>query len=412
MVRMVCTIFEIATRDQELWRKICFQYHDLFIWTQLIVPKDLYYFQDTPIYGIQDDLIYKLTGKLSTIKEKLSHNLSFSVFPWNRQAPSKMPITCKRIRIEYIKQHPDPEMAIIGKIKKIKNSIKEKELQNSKNSNIETKYRKKDDYNQRIKRFLELPSIFLLYAIIPFTIMLHLWIDKYIDIDIFWVFSPFIFVFILGFISMTIATFVSCSKFNFWNMIVYYFAFFVLIVPFTTVVFKITGILKCNYLTVFSPLIVIIGLMILAIVYVMTTQHFDNFDCFVLTFQLFATIFCSLLLVFIFYLSLKLDNQTSKSWPMIFSPLIIADFIPCLIPLSVLIFRSHLPVRNELCVSLLISIASFVILIPFIIFQILLILFLEGEYIKIFALVMIPVYIFDVVIFIIATLLLFGRFCT
>ncbi|KAJ6255076.1 fam11a [Anaeramoeba flamelloides] len=417
-IRLTCKKFAIASYDQELWRRVCFTHEHFFIWQSLHIPEPNFAFStNIQIVGIVDDLWNKLNFVCKKKKKGFKIRLPNPIFKICKNELTEfknkkiVPSTTRLSRLLYIQELEQPEQVLIEKISqinKIKKVVKSKIKQNK-------EIQKRNEHNLNFERGLlkitGIPLVIFLYSSIAFTILLNLYMIGRIDKKHrFWVCFPFVLGFSAVLLSITLTVIFLYSRYvRKQTLIVVMIEVFVML-PIALIILKITGLINWTYSQTFIPLFFTFLFCVITSLLYRIYRDLNYLHWYYIIGQVYLLLQIITPFLFLLFLALKLDSKVNWKWNSVFIPLFISGLTPFVGgSICGLIYKLFVN-RRELFFSLLLCLAIFAVHLPAIIFEILLILFLETDSIPSFSYVMIPIYFFDFFIFIFATFLGFFWF--
>ncbi|KAJ3449852.1 hypothetical protein M0812_06012 [Anaeramoeba flamelloides] len=152
MLRQTCIKISNLSQDRQLWRQVCINNNQLFIWEKLRVKK-VFFNEQNIIYGFQNDLVEQITGK-KIKKKKYRNSRTFQNTLLDLKTSELEPLTNFNIRISYIETLKDPEKHFKLKYKKLQNA--KQQIQNiaEKNEEQDLKYQKQSMFRKRVIKVL------------------------------------------------------------------------------------------------------------------------------------------------------------------------------------------------------------------------------------------------------------------
>ncbi|KAJ6229803.1 hypothetical protein M0813_07391 [Anaeramoeba flamelloides] len=384
ILKQTNSFFREICQDPELWRRCCLNYEHLFIWDNLIIGR----FRNETV----------INGDLSNLNNSVKTDL---INQTNADRPPLL--TCSKTRREYIKTLKDPESEIIKKIKTLKRIYKEKKIANKKQeteyvkSIVSREYFSKVGSCLRIYLFPCVPIVFTIFTILLNLYMEKIWITKPIFVLI-----PVILLLIGGLLTILLPLIKAFNRYVFLPLGIGTLVFSVFNNAFVFHLLRYYEIIHLGPMLLVVPMAISLIIILSAYLYYSNPRrarllrHWAAY----ISAGLFLCFAAFLLIWFLYRLGLKINDHDSMSLRETLFPLYIFDILPFFIPLIFICLGNSL--REALILLMWIGVCYAALFIPFIVFEILIVLYLETSKISNFFMVMIPIYIWDIILFIIA----------
>ncbi|KAJ6251690.1 fam11a [Anaeramoeba flamelloides] len=455
---LTCKEFNEIINDSEIWRQQCHKLENFWIWKSIIFYRVTMYtnniiygpLDDFPTKEIQKKLLLKsknenenkninkeknfllslsssstslteltyikpnfnnnelleyLTNNDDNTKNNISNNTNNnnnnnnsiimynSGFNNNNNNQKKLkPLSTSEIRHQYIEYFDDPKQELLKKVKYIFESSKHIRKKTEQQQRFFHENSIINDFYISVYKYVKFPVLLLPASIIVFTILLTLNISDILHIhNNFWVISPIAFNLCLFYLIFLIHNLIKFSKRTIPSFIFTHVVVIIILLPLVFIILKISNIFVFSWIKTFIPLLIFE--IIILIIYFFSfcsirEEYLSRHDVVVL-----CLIGCCIvpLLIFIFLLGYKLDGEIMLSWSKVFTPLYIFELYPFIFIILQCIPRTRYPDGETIIIM---SCIPLVILAPLMVFQLLLILYLDNK-ITNFIYAMIPIYIYD-----------------
>ncbi|KAJ6242258.1 fam11a [Anaeramoeba flamelloides] len=315
------------------------------------------------------------------------------------------PITsCKRLRIEYIRKQPDIRSEIINKIEQIK-KIQKKNNQIVKNlEHYRTTQISRQNIENKIIAMFIIFAMMLCLVLDLFTIFLTIQIEKKMKRPL-WIFYPVFFYTLFVIIIFFCIYYYEGSKALLLKMYKFEISLFLCFVVLVVLI-----VLKLSHPSMFKWIIIIIPLLLMAIIqfYILSKNSYvidsiSNVKNTELSVGLSVILqyACSIIFFVIFslVLFLQLDHLIDIKWEMAFTPLFIFDGVSILIPIVFsLVNRFYHEEGKSLLFYFTYIILNILFIVPWVLFETFLILYIKSNVILYFKYVMIPIFVQQVIL--------------
>ncbi|KAJ6234511.1 fam11a [Anaeramoeba flamelloides] len=420
---------------EKLWRRLCYKYNEYFIWKKLILGT-VYIANDLlAIYGVQEDLLEKVTGvktQLQVYNKIKPAKMNFGITAprirapaisndgsegsyggggvgYNNTQPSTLnsfqksatPRTSKRIRINYLKTIRDPESELINKIDQLKEIQKQRVLETNRLNKQQIINQEQRIFDRNLLKWIAFPLITLLFGFVFFSVLLSLKVQKIIiSPNWFWVMSPILIPVSIILIILMIHS-VKNGSINIINKILIYHVVIILIfAPLVALALKLCNCVSFNWKTTFIPIIVLLVVVCFAFIWFVVAFFWQYSIRFSILIIIGGSISLMMIPLFFILLGMKLDqNFYHLSYLQVFSPLLFLDLFPMVSVFIIFILSFSGSIDATQLLSFFCGIN--VIMLPFSTFEVLCLAYLQTSLINNFIYVMIPLIIIEI-------LLLFG----
>ncbi|KAJ6228839.1 f-box only protein [Anaeramoeba flamelloides] len=176
ILRQTCIKCSNLSQDRQLWRQVCINNNQLFIWKELRI-KIVFFNEQNIIYGFQNDLVEKITGKKIKIRKNM-YNRTFRNKLLDTKTSELEPLTNANIRISYIETLKNPEKHFKLKYKKLQHAKQQIQNLAEQNDEQDLKFQKQSMFRKRVIKTLWYPVLLLSYSYILFTILINLTVSK------------------------------------------------------------------------------------------------------------------------------------------------------------------------------------------------------------------------------------------
>ncbi|KAJ5076783.1 fam11a b protein [Anaeramoeba ignava] len=384
-----CTALSELTQDNHTWRAISSSHLPYFLIekTEVDSPNVAYTKNEIQIYGIikqdfeqnetEDDSNFGW-GQPNRPKKKTKTKSNFSRLrrrTYDDYGDSFLDIEEFQPKvIELIKDSEDPKKELISLSNSLYKGFKQKEKLWKESAKKRKEWENRYQYERRFFRFNVYNLVFLSFGFFVFIMLLNIQVEGKLDSKVVYILIPFL----LPFLFLAINNFVFYARMNESYIFGLGMIFLILLVQFLLIGLRADEYIKCSWLIVFIPLFLI---------FVSFFVGFSCVSCRDFEWELSTGIIIPLMLIiFILFLGLRLDETVKWNYGVVFVPLFLLDLLPIWI-CSGLCYGA----RDEILVVVM-SIISIAIAIPLSIIEIFILLFLEVSRFNHISYAFIPLY--------------------
>ncbi|KAJ5072515.1 hypothetical protein M0811_01530 [Anaeramoeba ignava] len=393
---MTCKTFNDLSKDINCWRNISFKYWRYFLLKDFENINAHQYHrysqnrnddQEIPIYGIIEEPKI-INSNLQSIMDKKPQKLirrqsSISLFINKMQnlpevSEQNYVFQEKEFKfrtIKYLESIPNPRDELISKSKLIDEKIKERKEKIQKLKRNQEKFTRKINIVQKFERAIISDLIFLGFCVLIFLLSLSGYIDKKLSFNPIYLFIPLLVSILVLSVLLLIQFFYDFDDSKSSDLIMSSVSFLVF-AQILVIGLKSGEIIQISWMIIFIPILVLIGMLILiSVLFLLDDPNFSGS---------FSTFGFTMLFLFFILLGLKLDGKIGLNYLKVFFPLFLLDLFP--------LFRYFGIMKPRRSSSIETMIFKFV-LIPFSIFEFLLVRYLESSIPKSISFTFIPFYI-------------------